>query len=383
MLTGASDPLVARAEAVADEVLARHAADVDETARWPAESLAALAEAGLLGLTVPTEFGGAGAGPAAFVGVTAALAGRCASTAMIYLMHACATQVLAQSPGFALGKDVLRQMAAGKHLGTLAVSEKGSRSHFWAPVSQVVIDGDRHQLSAEKSWVTSAGHADGYVVTTRSAAAAGLTDSTLYYVPRGTPGLTVSGTFDGLGLRGNASAPMRLDGVTVPTARRVCEDGAGFPLMMSAVLPWFQVGSAAVSVGIARAATAGIRDHLLASKLQHLGQSLADLMNLRARLAQMQTDADAAAALLADVCRRMEAGSPDLMLGLLQCKAFAGEMALRVTDLAMRTGGGACFSRHLSVERNFRDARAAAVMAPTTDVLLDFIGKTMLGMPLL
>jgi alkylation response protein AidB-like acyl-CoA dehydrogenase len=79
----------------------------------------------------------------------------------------------------------------------------------------------------------------------------------------------------------------------------------------------------------------------------------------------------------------MAEGAPDLMLGLLEVKAAAAEMALAVTDLAMRAGGGASFSRHLSVERNFRDARAAAVMAPTTDVLYDFIGRTLLDMPLL
>jgi alkylation response protein AidB-like acyl-CoA dehydrogenase len=176
---------------------------------------------------------------------------------------------------------------------------------------------------------------------------------------------------------------MRLEGVTVSSAHRVGDDGAGFGVLMGAVLPWFQVGSAAVSLGVARAATEGIRRHLLASKFEHLGQPLAGLMNLRARLAQMRIAVDTHEAFLADVCRRLEAGAPDLLLALLESKAAAGEMALLVTDLALRTGGGACFSRQLSVERNFRDARAAAVMAPTTDVLYDFIGKTLLDMPLL
>jgi alkylation response protein AidB-like acyl-CoA dehydrogenase len=138
-----------------------------------------------------------------------------------------------------------------------------------------------------------------------------------------------------------------------------------------------------VSVGIARVATTGICRHLLTSKLEHLGQPLASLMNLRARLAQMQIAVDTHQVFLDDVCRRMEAKDPDLLLALLESKAAAAEMALQVTDLALRTGGGACFSRHLPVERNFRDARAAAVMAPTTDVLHDFIGKTLLDMPLL
>ncbi len=381
-VTKVENPWVAKADAVAHSVLARHANDVDDMGRWPAESVAALGEAGLLGLTVPAALGGAGAGPTTFTAVTSALAAQCASTAMIYLMHVCATQVMVRAPSFPLREGLLKRIATGRHLGTLAFSEKGSRSHFWAPVSQVVLEGDRHLLSADKSWVTSAGHADIYIINTRASRAVELTDSTLYYVPGDTPGMSISGDFNGMGLRGNGSAPMRLEKVAVPTSHRVCDDGAGFPLMMEAVLPWFQVGSAAVSLGIARAATAGIRQHLLASKLEHLHQPLASLMNLRARLAQMQIAVDTHAAFLADISHRMEEGDPNVLLAVLESKAAAAEMALQVTDLAMRTGGGACFSRHLSVERNFRDARASAVMAPTTDVLHDFIGKALLDMPL-
>ncbi len=382
-MSSADQVQIEKAQAIANEVLAPHAADVDAQGRWPAEGVEALAKSGLLGLTVATEFGGAGASPTTFTELTSILAEQCASTAMIYLMHVCATQLAAQSPTLSNRGELLKQIAAGQHLSTLAFSEKGSRSHFWAPVGRVTVEGERHRLSAEKSWVTSAGHADSYFVSSRSSKAVESTDSTIYYVPKGTAGFTTNGTFNGLGLRGNASAPMRLDGVEVPSSHRVSEDGGGFALMMGAVLPWFQVGSAAVSIGIARAATEGIRQHLLASKLEHLGQSLASLLNLRARLARMKIGVDTTRAFLTEVCHRMETGSPDVMLGLLELKAVAGEMALEVTDLALRTGGGACFSKHLSVERNFRDARASAVMAPTTDVLHDFIGKILLDMPLL
>jgi alkylation response protein AidB-like acyl-CoA dehydrogenase len=370
------------AEAVADATLARHAADVDARGRWPAESMAALAEAGLLGLAVPRADGGPGAGPRTFAAVTRTLAERCASTAMIYLMHVCATQVLAAAQAFPQRARVLGEILAGRHLSTLAFSEAGSRSHFWAPVSQAVVAGDTHRLTAGKSFVTAAGHADSYVVATRSAGAAEPTVSTLYYVPRDMPGLHVGEPWNGLGLRGNASAPVRLDDVAVPAAARVSDEGEGFTVMLNVVLPWFQLGSAAVSVGIARAATEGIRQHLLSAKLEHLGQPLAALMNLRARLAQMQITVDTQQAFLEHVAGRLETPGPDTMLAVLQSKAAAAEAALLVTDLAMRTGGGAAFGRRLTVERNFRDARAGSAMAPTTDVLYEFIAKALLGMPL-
>jgi alkylation response protein AidB-like acyl-CoA dehydrogenase len=370
------------AETVANETVARHAEDVDRRGRWPVESLDALGRAGLLGLIVPRACGGPEEGPRTFAAVARILAERCASTAMIYLMHVCATRVIAAAPAFPLREEVLRAIAAGRHLSTLAFSEKGSRSHFWAPVSQAAVEGEKHLLTADKSFATSAGHADSYLVSTRSAGSSEPLASTLYYVPRDTPGVRPGEPWNGLGLRGNASAPIRLDRVAVPAAYRVSGEGEGFAVMLNVVLPWFQLGSTAVSVGIARAATESIRRHLLASQLEHLGQSLSALLNLRARLAQMQIAVDTQQVFLEHVAGQMETPGPDTLRSVLESKAAAGEAALHVTDLAMRTGGGAAFGRHLTVERNFRDARASSVMAPTTDVLHDFIARTLLGMPL-
>jgi alkylation response protein AidB-like acyl-CoA dehydrogenase len=381
--TDTSDRWISLANRIAQEVLSPHADDVDQKSRWPAEAVSALGESGLLGLAAPASFGGGGAGPRTFAAVTRLLAERCASTGMIYVMHVCATQVIAAAPSFPLKEGVLCNIAAGRQLSTLALSERGSRSHFWVPMNPVRHEGDTDVLSAEKSFVTSAGHADSYVVSMRSSRAAAPTDSTLYFVPRDAVGLRVCGAWNGLGLRGNASAPVQLEQVRVPASHRISGDGVGFPLTMSAVLPWFQLGSAAVSVGIARAATGSIRQHLLNARLEHLEQSLASLPNLRMRLAQMQIAVDTQEAFLDHVAGQMENPGPNTLLTVLESKAAAAEAALAVTDLAMRTGGGASFARRLSVERNFRDARASSIMAPTTDVLHDFVGKTLLEMPLL
>lgn len=373
---------IQRAETVAREVLARHADDVDRAGRWPAESVAALGESGLLGLNVPISLGGAGEGPRAFAGVMLALASQCASTAMIYMMHVCSQRVIAAAPEFPQRDAVLRDIAAGKHLSTLAVSEKATRSHFWAALSQAKVEGNMHRLSAHKSWVTSAGHADSYIFTTRGFALFEPTQTTAYFVPRDAPGVKVSGPWNGLGLRGNASAPMTFDNVAVPATARLCLEGQGFQSMMESVMPWFQIGSAGVSVGIARAATESTRQHLLASKLEHLGVTLASLLNLRTRLAQMRIAVDTQQVFLEHLSAALENPGPDTNLQVLESKATAADAALEVTDLAMRTCGGAAFSRHLTVERNFRDARAASIMAPTTDVLHDFVARTLLEMPL-
>ena len=152
--------------------------------------------------------------------------------------------------------------------------------------------------------------------------------------------------------------------------------------MLNAVLPWFQLGAAAVSVGIARAATEATRQHLLSARLDHLGQRLAALPTLRARLAQMRVAVDVQQAFLEHVAGLVERPVPETLLAVLESKAAATETALHVCDLAMRACGGAAFGRRLTVERNFRDARAGSVMAPTTDVLYDFVARALLDMPL-
>src|SRR5260370_12598687 len=126
-------------------------------------------------------------------------------------MHKSSTDTIAADrPGAAVAKT-LKDISAGKHLTTLAFSEAGSRSHFWAPVSRAKRNGAGVHLTAKKSWVTSAGHAQSYVVSALAPEGKSPTDSTLYLVANGTPGLSVAGPWDGLGLRANASAPISLE----------------------------------------------------------------------------------------------------------------------------------------------------------------------------
>ncbi|MEB0203653.1 acyl-CoA dehydrogenase family protein, partial [Cryobacterium sp. 5I3] len=200
---------VARVTAVA----AAHAQQVDADGSYPVDSVAALRSSGLLGLVISEDAGGMGAGPVEFTEVLSAIAVACGSTAMIYLMHVAAAVTVASAPPAAM-PELLSRMASGEVLGTLAFSEKGSRSHFWAPVSESVVDGAGLRFTAYKSWVTSAGYADVYVMSSKSAVDPETVD--LYAIPAATPGLDIAGPWSGLGLRGNASSPMTV-AVTIPS----------------------------------------------------------------------------------------------------------------------------------------------------------------------
>ena len=379
------DASVVKAREVASHVLAPSATQNDKAGRFSSEAVGALGESGLLGLLLPGEFGGSGLGPRAFAQVTATLAEADASVAMVYVMHICGTaNISAARPNAARAlAPILKEIGAGRHLSTLAFSEAGSRSHFWAPISRAQRNGNGVRISAKKSWVTSAGHAQSYVVSTLAPEGAGPTDSTLYLLALGTRGLSVAGAWDGLGLRANASAPIALDDCEVSSDFQLTEDGAGFAAMLNVALPLFNLGSAAVSLGLCRAAVAGTASHLKSAKFEHLGKSLGEsLPTLRAQLATMQIETDGLSARIDDLVDHLEKPSEMTMLRVLETKAAAGDAAISVTSAAMRTCGGAAFSKHLGIERLFRDAHAGAVMAPTGDVLREFIGKSLLGMPL-
>jgi alkylation response protein AidB-like acyl-CoA dehydrogenase len=122
--------------------------------------------------------------------------------------------------------------------------------------------------------------------------------------------------------------------------------------------------------------------HAAGTRYEHLGQSLADQPITRVHVARMRLLTDQTRGLLEDTLAVMERGRADAQLRVLEVKAAAGENATAVTDLAMRVCGGAAYRKEVGVERIFRDARAATVMAPTTDVLLDFVGKAVCGLPL-
>lgn len=364
-------------EPVVENVVAPAAAEIDATAAFPRAATDALGKAGLLGLISAKEVGGMGEGHRAATIVVHRLARECASTAMIVCMHYAATAVIEATGG---PRDVREAIAAGQHLTTLAFSESGSRSHFWAPMSTATGSNGTVQLDANKSWATGANQVDSYVWSSRPLAAEGA--STIWLVPGKAPGLTIPAPFNGLGMRGNYSSPVTADKVTIPKSAMLGKDGGGFDLMMGVVLPYFQLMNAAVSVGIMDAATAKAAAHVSNAKLQYLGQALIDLPTIRAYIARMQIKTDMANALLLDTLNALEQNRPDTMLRILEVKAAASETAIEVTELALRVCGGAAFRKEVGVERHFRDARAASVMAPTTDVLYDFIGKAVTGMPL-
>jgi alkylation response protein AidB-like acyl-CoA dehydrogenase len=363
-------------DSIAREVVAAEAAAVDARALFPTGSLKALGEASLLGLLTAKDQGGLGGTLRDAAQTVERLARSCGSTAMVLCMHYAGASVIEKCGSPALRREV----GSGRHLSTLAFSEAGSRSHFWTPVSTAARVADGIRLDAHKSWVTSARHATAYVWSSRPLGVEGA--STLWLVPANAPGLSVSQPFDGLGLRGNDSSPVTADAVVIPKENRLGADGGGFGVMMETVLPVFNVLAAACSIGLMTAAVERTAAHAGATRFQPEGGEVADLPTVRAFVARMHVQTEMARTLWLDTIAALEQARADAVLRVLACKAAAGEAATETLGLAMRVCGGAAFRREMGIERLFRDPQAATLMAPTTDVLYDFIGKAVCGLPL-
>ena len=366
-----SSSLPSTLEPIVRDVIAPAAEATDREGRFPRAALGALGAAGLLGLLSAKAVGGLGLGLAEAAQGVQRIAQDCPSTAMVLTMHYAGTALIEK-----YGATELRQaIAAGRHVTTLAWSEMGSRSHFWAPVGTARRDGDTVVLDGFKSMVTSAVEADSYVWSSRPTQGDGA--SSIWVVDSKAAGLTRPTPFDGMGLRGNASAPIKAEGVRIPFANLLGEDGNGGELMNNDELPVFTALIASSSIGMMDGTLARATAHITKNRFAESGGSICDLPTVRAYLARAQIRADQARVLRDDALAAMAAGRADTMLRVLEVKASAAEAALEVTDTAMRICGGAAFRKDVGIERLFRDARAASIMAPTSDVLYDFIGNAL------
>ena len=385
------DEATLRAREIASRVLAPAAGPNDKAGRFSTEAVDSLGQSGLLALMLPPDLGGPGLGPRTFAAVAATLAEADASVAMVYLMHILGVATIRSArPSAAKGVTPLLQEVVAFPTVEGNVDAR-NQQQAWVrktatELGLVVRDAGlvtEVELPAAKKDAPVLGYAKSYIVSSLAPDGAGPTDSTLYLVPADTPGVSVAGAWDGLGLRANASAPLALDNCKVPSSFQLTDDGAGFQVMLNVVLPLFNLGAACVALGLCRAAVAGTTAHLKSARFEHLGQSLGEsLPTLRAQLASMQIDTDGLSARIDDLIEHLESPREATMLRVLESKAAAGDVAIGVTSTAMRICGGAAFSKHMSIERLFRDAHAGAVMAPTGDVLREFIGKALLGMPL-
>jgi alkylation response protein AidB-like acyl-CoA dehydrogenase len=367
---------------LAESVIAPLAAEVDAECRWPAHSMQAFADAGLLGLQVPSELGGFGQGLLGLCVLTETIARACPSSALCYGMHCVATAVIAAKATDHQREHYLREIAQGRHITTLALSEQGTGAHLYLPETRLDADGDDFIVNGTKQFVTNGGYADSYVVST-VAAGAEAGDFSCLIVDKGRDGMQWLDAWAGFGMRGNSSRPLRLDQVRVPACNLLGEPGDQVWYVFEVVAPFFLMAMAGTYLGVAQAALDEASLQLRSRRYSHSGEALRDVESLQIRYGELWTDLVKTRALVREAARRGDAAHPEALPFILACKADAAETAVRLANEAMTLCGGAAYRENSRVARLLRDARAAHVMTPTTGLLKLWTGRSLLGLPLL
>jgi len=373
-MTSTTMSLVDLVRDIARERIAPGAAAVDAERAFPRAAIDALAEQGTLGLMVPEAAGGAGGGLSELVQACEAVGGACASCGMVFLMHSVTAATVAAGGG-ERADGYLQQMAAGEALGSLAFSERGTGAHFYAPELAAEAQNGGVRIAGRKSFVTSGGHAQLYLVLVQSGGGEGLD----CYAVTPEDGVTFDGEWQGLGMAGNSSVAAEFD-ARVDDAARIGAAGGGGDLVFGAVAPVFLAGLAAVNVGIAAAAQHAAIEHAAGRRYPD-GQSLAEIQSVQHALAELDMTTRAARLVVRDAAALADAGDAAALVALMEAKVVATEAAQEVTQGALEVCGGQGYTRSLPVERHLRDARAGAVMAPTNGVLRTWIGKALAGLP--
>lgn len=374
--------LRATAQAVVEEAILPEADRIDQECLWPATGLQALARAGLCGLTVPSRLGGHGQGLLGLAALTEVLGQACASTAMCYGMHCVATAVIAAKATPFHDDKYLRPIAAGRHLTTLALSEGGSGAYFFLPQASLLRQGERFIVEGAKQFVTNGSHADSYVVSTAACEEPVGGDFSCLVVDAGTRGLHWGEPWRGFGMRGNASRALRLEQVSVPLQHLLGREGDQAWYVFEVVTPFFLTAMAGTYLGVARAALECAVQYLKSRRYAHSGQAASEVEVLQYRVGQLWASVEKSRLLLHHAALLGDTGSPDALPAILACKADAATTAVTVANEAMTLCGGSGYRDHGLLSRLLRDARAGHVMAPTTDMLTVWTGRTVLGLPL-
>jgi alkylation response protein AidB-like acyl-CoA dehydrogenase len=377
------DQLLERAREVTREVIAPNSPRTDE-GHWPEEGIRALQKAGLGGLVVPLEYGGAGQSLLGLARVCEAIGFECASTSLCFGMHCVGAAVIAAKAG-EHQQSVLEAIARGEHLTTLALSEPGTGSHFYFPETRLsALSNGKLKIEGTKSFVTNGGHADSYVVSTVAADPEAPPNLFSCVVMQGdTDGIVWGPPWEGLGMRGNSSRSVELKGVIIPEYDLLGQAGDQIWYVFNVIAPYFLMAMSGTYLGLASRAVHMAKDHLCKRKYAHSGSTLSQLSVLQHRLGRIWGEVERTRQMVYYAAEEADRGGPYALPAICYAKANVAHNVVKTVDEAMALCGGIAYRNHSMFDRILRDAHAAHIMAPTTDVLLTWTGRALLDEPIL
>ncbi|MCC7535248.1 MAG: acyl-CoA dehydrogenase [Deltaproteobacteria bacterium] len=342
------------------------AAELDKTGRWPTEIVRRLGELGLMGVAVPSEWGGAGSDNVAYALAMEEISRACASCGVIMSVNnslACAP--ILENGNDAQKREFLAPMAAGKTLGCFGLTEPMSGSDAGTMETFAERDGDHWILSGSKNFITNGPAADVIVVFAVTRRGAGSRGTTAFIVPRTTAGYVPQPADEKLGIHAAHSCTVFFEGCRIPDAWRLGGEGDGFKVAMK-TLDGGRIGIAAQALGIARAAYE--KAVAYAKERKAFGEPIANKQAIQFMLADMATELDAARLLVLRAAAMKDQGVRHTRESAI-AKLYASEAATRITHKALQIHGGYGYVREYHVERHYRDARITEIYEGTSEIM--------------
>ena len=361
----------------AEDKIAPTAAETDRTAQYSWDAFHALQAMELTALSYPVEYGGSGADQVTQAIVAEELARVCASTSLMFLISK-----LGMLPVINFGSDDLKRrylprICTGESQASYALSEPDAGSDVASMTARAVLDGDTYVISGTKCWITNAGVSDLYTVFARTNPEAGHRGISAFVV-EGDWGVHVDKLEHKLGIKGSPTGVIRLDEVRVPAANLIGEEGKGFYYAMH-TLDRSRPTIGAQAVGIAQ----GALDYAVGymKERRTFGRPIAENQGLQWIVADAGMQIEAARGLVYRACALADAGDPygDLAKIGAMAKAFASDVAMKVTTDAVQLLGGYGYTTDFPVERMMRDAKITQIYEGTNQIQRIVIAKNLLG----
>ncbi|MFD7611237.1 acyl-CoA dehydrogenase family protein [Streptomyces sp. NPDC059828] len=372
--TEESRDLIALVRELVQREIAPRAAEEEEAGVFPRDTFTLLSESGLLGLPYDSEFGGGDQPYEVYLQVLEELAAARLTVGLGVSVHSLACHALANYGTKQQQADFLPAMLGGGLLGAYCLSEPSSGSDAASLRTKAVLDGDDWVINGTKAWITHGGVADFYTVLARSGGE-GPRGITAYLVPGDAVGLSAAAPEKKMGMKGSPTAQLHFDGVHVPDARRIGDEGQGFAIALAA-LDAGRLGIAACGIGVAQAAL----DEALAyaASRQQFGRPIADFQGLRFMLADMATKVEAGRSLYLAAARLRDAGKPYSRQAAM-AKLFCTDAAMQVTTDAVQILGGYGYTADFPAERLMREAKVLQIVEGTNQIQRMVIARHLAG----
>ena len=360
---------------IAQERIAPLAARVDETEEYPAEQLRLLGEQGLMGLHIPEEYGGAGAGTLAYCLAAEEVARACAATSTIFLVQNLGGYPIVLAGNTEQKKRFLPRLATGEITAAFSLSEPGSGSDAAGMTCSAVRKGDRYVVNGSKMWVTNGSHAGViavFVSTDRAQRARGVT---ALLVEPGTPGFSVGKHEKKLGIRGSPTVALHFTDCEIPVENRLGEEGGGFRVAMR-TLESSRPTIGAQAVGIAQAALDAAVGY--AKERRSFDQPIASFQGIQFMLADMAMAVHLSRLAVHHTAALMDRGAASTAFEASVAKCFASDTAMKVATDAVQIFGGYGYTREFPVERYMRDAKITQIYEGTNQIQRLVIARALL-----